>query len=50
MVFFFARLHAILEEKLMMILYIKNAISNPCIIVVKQEFEKLNLQPTPVSL
>lgn len=34
----------------MTILYIKNMVCNRCIMVVKQELEKLNLQPTRVSL
>ena len=33
-----------------MILYIKNMVCNRCIMVVKQALEKLNLQPTRVSL
>ncbi len=33
-----------------MILYIRNMVCNRCIMVVKQELEKLNLQPTRVSL
>ena len=50
MVIFFVRLQVILKEKLMTILYIKNMVCNRCIMVVKQALEKLNLEPTRVSL